>query len=235
MKINEKVLNIPPYLSTTWHLISSIHMTGNLLVVTLKDGNTINIPGLQQEIIDSIFLHHAESLEKGSQDFPIPRGNPSFLQNLNPSAAGPSFQLALGSLDGLNQIMQHNPEQADAPELPRELLQKITSITKILASDDSIILPKAEPSCNCFHCQIARAFAPTEDVLLQAESSEEKDAISDEELQFQQWHIQQTNDQLFIVTNKLDEKEQYQVYLGEPLGCTCGKSGCEHLLAVLKS
>ena len=43
------------------------------------------------------------------------------------------------------------------------------------------------------------------------------------------------NDKLFTVINKLDQQEKYNVFLGEPVGCTCGKQGCEHMLAVLKS
>ena len=47
--------------------------------------------------------------------------------------------------------------------------------------------------------------------------------------------ITQTGDKLFTVVNKLDPQENYHVYLGHPVGCTCGKQGCEHILVVLKS
>lgn len=243
MKINDKALNIPPYLSTTWNQIAAIHMKGSHLVITLKDGDTINIPGLIQENIDAVFHYHAEALEKES-----PISHESIFNNSEPMQAlsetqrmtsTPSFQLAFGTLDGLQHIMQHNPEHSNAPELPIELIQKITAITKILSTDDSLVLPKPEAHCNCFHCQIARAVTPsdTDPILIETQPliEEEKEAVLDEELQFQQWNIQQTNDKLFVVTNKLDENEQYNVYLGEPLGCTCGKEGCEHMLAVLKS
>lgn len=238
MKINDKVLNIPPYLSTTWDQIAAIHMKGSVLAVTLKDGDTVNIPGLKQEAIDSVFHHHADALENST---PIAHEillNETIERQSMTSSSPPPFQLAFSSLDGLNTMMQHNPEQANAPELPTELLQKITSITKILSTDVSMVLPKPEPHCNCFHCQIARALTPEEEHNLLTESFlETKDdvPVSDEELRFQQWTILQTNDKLFIVTNKLDENEHYNVYLGEPVGCTCGMQGCEHILAVLKS
>jgi hypothetical protein len=87
------------------------------------------------------------------------------------------------------------------------------------------------PHCNCFHCQIARVLKPNKEDTQQNEEQE----ISAEDLQFEQWIITHTGDQLYSVINKLDDSEQYNVYLGEPIGCTCGQTGCEHLLAVLKS
>ena len=55
-------------------------------------------------------------------------------------------------------MMQHNPSQADAPDIPPDILQKIGAITKIIApTEEQVFLPKAEPNCNCFHCQIARS------------------------------------------------------------------------------
>ncbi len=234
MKINDKILSIPPYISTSWTFISAIHMKGSLLAVTLIDGDTIHIPGLKQEVIEAVFRFHADFLEKNlMHDDPLlhaPSTNITGIAgfNITPDA---SLRLAFGSLDGINNMMQHNPEQANAPELPQELLQKITAITKILAPDEAI-LPKAEPHCNCFHCQVARALSTIE---LRPAAIEEKETVKDDELQFQQWEIRPMNDKLFTVINKLDQQEKYNVFLGEPVGCTCGKQGCEHMLAVLKS
>ena len=64
MKINEKVLSIPPYISTTWTHISALRMKGNLLSITLTDGETISISGLSQDQINLIFSFHAAHLEK---------------------------------------------------------------------------------------------------------------------------------------------------------------------------
>ena len=63
----------------------------------------------------------------------------------------------------------------------------------------------------------------------------QEEEVTDRDLSFQQWAIEQTGDKLFCVTNKLDRLEKYNVFLGDPVGCTCGIQGCEHILAVLKS
>jgi PhoH-like ATPase len=49
------------------------------------------------------------------------------------------------------------------------------------------------------------------------------------------WGIEQTAEQLYKVTNPLDANEQYNVFLGTPLGCTCGLKNCEHIRAVLNT
>ena len=105
------------------------------------------------------------------------------------------------------------------------------AIAKIISPSEELLLPKSEPGCNCFFCQIARALNPE----LSSSHTTDEPAIADEELQFQQWDIKQTGEKLYSVINRLDEHEKYNVYLGHPIGCTCGKQGCEHILAVLKS
>ena len=128
--------------------------------------------------------------------------------------------------------MQHNPAQANSPDLPEEVLNKVSAIAKIVTPEDMKSLPKAEPHYNCIHCQIARAIH--KGIQNMDGEREDEEEVADEELQFQQWDIKQKGE-LFVVTNRLDTAEQYHVYLGNPVGCTCGKSGCEHIVAVLKS
>lgn len=237
MKINEKVLNLPPYLSTTWFHVAALHMKGNLLVVSLTDGNTVTIPGLPKDIVDSAFRYHALFLENEE----IQTTSPS-IRNQNPEnellfngQSGSTIRFAIGPMGELGQMMQHNPAQANAPDLPSEILQKVSALAKMIAPEDETVLPKPEPSCNCFHCQIARAInhsAREEEI---EPSLEHEEVVHDEELQFQQWTITQTGEKLFSVTSRLDESEKYHVYLGHPVGCTCGQDGCEHILAVLKS
>jgi hypothetical protein len=70
MKINDKIISIPPYISTNWNSIAAIHMKGNLLVVSLVDGDTINIPGLKHETIEMVFNFHALHLEKETNRAP---------------------------------------------------------------------------------------------------------------------------------------------------------------------
>lgn len=229
IKINDKILSIPPYVSTNWSQIAALHMKGSVLAVTLVDGDTLHVPNLTSETVHLIFHYHAIYLEKEHVIKEVDSPNLSLKEIIEQGE--PSIRLAFGSsLEGLGSIMQHNPSQANAPNLPSEILKKVGAIAKIIASDD-LVLPKAEANCNCFYCQIAHVLNPISLV-----SSEEEDVeIKVEELQFQQWTIMQTGDNLFCVVNRLDEYEKYNVYLGEPVGCTCGRQGCEHILAVLKS
>jgi hypothetical protein len=64
---------------------------------------------------------------------------------------------------------------------------------------------------------------------------DDMEEISDDDLKFRDWEIAQTEANLYSVTNPLDPSEHYSVFLGEPLGCTCGSKNCEHIKAVLKS
>jgi hypothetical protein len=156
--------------------------------------------------------------------------------------AGLPFKLGgMQGVEGLGAAMQHNIEHANAPDLPQEILEKIASIATIIAPEDVNEVPQPEPHCNCPHCQIARAINEglgntvrpfSGDEVVQEEIVEK---VLDEELSFQQWEIQQTGDKLFTVVNKLVPEEKYSVFLGEPVGCTCGNEGCEHMLAVLHS
>jgi hypothetical protein len=229
IKITDKILSIPPYISTNWSRIAALHMKGGVLAITLVDGDTLHIPNLKPETVNLIFQHHAVYLEKEQSS--SAGGDSSKIKGMMDEGE-PTIRLAFGtSLDGLGGMMQHNPNQSDAPDLPPEILQKISAIAKIIAPTEELLLPKAEAACNCFHCQIARAINPDTDSAPHAIEHE----VTDEDLSFQQWSIEQTGDKLFSVVNRLDEHEKYNVYLGEPVGCTCGKQGCEHILAVLKS
>jgi hypothetical protein len=228
IKITDKILSIPPYISTSWSRIAALHMKGGVLAITLVDGDTLHIPNLNSETIHLIFQYHAVYLEK--EQITTAHPDLSKLKDMMEQEE-PSIRLAFGSsLDGLGNMMQHNPSQADSPDLPPEILQKIGAIAKIIGPSDEVLLPKGEPGCNCFHCQIARALNPTVPL-----THSEEHEVTEEELQFQQWTITQTGDKLFSVVNRLDDNEKYHVYLGQPVGCTCGKQGCEHILAVLKS
>lgn len=170
----------------------------------------------------------------------VPRSKtPPFLnRSLLEGDGESSLTFGFGTFDSLGSALHHNENQSDIPNLPKEILSKISAIAKIVAPEDGQALPKPEPHCNCTHCQIARAvhegFAETSDVSIRGLAQPEE-VIKDTDLNFQQWDIQQIEEKLFSVTHKLDANEKYRVYLGHPVGCTCGKEGCEHILAVLKS
>lgn len=233
IKINEHVLIIPPYLSTTWNQIVSLQMKENNLIVRLSDETTVSIPNLNEESITSIFEFHAQFLEQltkqASQQLSFPNREALLEKLIGLDSKEPGVHIAFSTMDGMGGAMAHNPEQSNAPDLPKEVLEKITAITKIIAADALDNLPKPETDCNCFFCQLTRAMNPQEQTITIEEQ------VLDEELKFQEWDIEPAGVQLYSVTNKLDGSEKYNVFLGHPVGCTCGKSNCEHIVAVLKS
>ncbi len=225
MKINKKILCIPPHISTPWSNVVSLHMNDQILVVTLADGKLIDIPNLGEPDIELIFAMHATAVEENhslvmEKMMRLPMENP--------------FRLGFSTMDSLGMPIQHDPNQAKAPDLPKEVLEKISAIAKVLSPEERLVAPQGVVDCNCVFCQISRALngLNSKDIDITPISEEE---IKPEELSFQQWEIIQTGDKMYTVSSKLDQVEKYNVYLGHPVGCTCGQAGCEHILAVLKS
>jgi hypothetical protein len=231
MQISPKILNIPPYISTTWDHITSLKtaIDGDtyILCITLKTGESIKVPSLDQPTIKAIFKAHAEAVEQpiagtleGTRDtfrFPIPF----------------SFSIPMskreGPLTSLGNALNHNPEQAALPDIPSEILNNIAIVAKAFGLEDASALPEPEENCNCVYCQLTRAFKKT------TGGNPKEITVSEEELRFRDWEILQSADKLYVVTNPLDANEKYNVFLGDPLGCTCGQKNCEHIKAVLKS
>lgn len=225
-RIDDKILSLPPYVSTAWENVKALYLKETELVVDLVDGTVINIPDLQKEDIEEIFTYHAAFIEKNHQESEMgqkPQGEGAF-----------PFRFAFNSADGITGAMQHNPEQANMPPLPPEMLDKISHIARIVSPEEIESLSPPQPGCNCFYCQITRAIQGSSEKQ-QKNLEDEIEDISEDELRFSQWNIDQVDDKLYEVTNKLDTSEHYQVFLGEPIGCTCGKPNCEHIVAVLKS
>jgi len=222
MQINDKILSIPPYISTSWKNIVSLQVetkpSGLILIIELISGSRVEIPNLDRTAIDHIFKAHADYLDLGSKkNLPLPQ------------SLGLSFPFPVPGMDGFTSVLQHNMEQANSPDLPPELVEKIRELAKTINIDDLSVIPKPEPHCNCPHCQIMRAMIGSE------VSASVEEVVSDEDLKFRTWDIVQQADKIYIVTNPLDLKEHYSVFLGEPLGCTCGQKNCEHIQAVLHS
>ena len=242
MKINEQVLSIPPYISTTWANIASIRMKAAQLSITLNDGDTIHIPCLEKEIIDLIFKTHVEQIEKNNfQELNIKKNrlemetkHLSFLFGENEGRELP-IGFGFATLDGFNTIMQHNPQEMNAPDLPNVLLDKIESIAKMMTPEESVLLPKEVPNCNCFHCQITKTINHFAEKKSDFTIEIFEEPITDLDLQFNQWDVVAAGVDLFTVSNKLDTLEQYSVFLGNPVGCNCGHLNCEHIIAVLKT
>lgn len=230
MHLTDKFFSFPPYISTSWENIAalSINSTGHILV-HLINSDAVTLPLLSSEETQKIFSAHSSFLEKQVLKEP--------LHKKERSSAELPIRIGFGAgMDGVPPSLQHNPAQSQGPDLPPEMLAKVSQISKILMPDELQNLPPAEPHCNCPHCQIVRAISgEVRQVMPPIPPSDDDEEISDTELQFQQWDIAQTGDKLFTVTNKLDPQEKYHVFLGEPIGCTCGEANCEHILVVLKS
>lgn len=226
--ISPKSLTILPYLSTSWENIDAIFAettkSGLTLIVLLKNGTKVEVPNLTESSIEPILRHNAKYLEEKNNKPQNPIIPSSSLK------LGFPMQIGEEGMQMMNSAMQHDPSQSDGPELPKEVLDKIVKISSILGNEEMQMADPVE-NCNCVYCQISRALKGHRKV--EQESIEE--AVQDEELSFRTWDIEQKEKDLYIVTNPLDPHEQYQVFLGNPIGCTCGKNNCEHIQAVLKS
>lgn len=252
MEINPRFISLPPFLSVAWHQVASIHMEEDLLIFTLISGGSIELANLPQEVIQRIFNVHCfymrntpAAVVRPQQQHSLQKDAPQSSSQTNSALAEPpaadipeigGIRLGFTTLDGMGSALQHNPTMADAPDIPHDILNKIAAVTKILAPDESEVVPKAEPNCNCMHCQIVRTIhSELKGVPAKGFEDKQESIVHDEELTFQEWEIKQEADQLFTVIRRLEPKEQYQVFLGQPIGCTCGKEGCEHIVAVLQS
>ncbi len=237
-KINENIICIPPFISTSWDRVTFMQTNqgeeGELsLQLHLDDGSNIYIKNLDKALIDLAFSAHLKYLEQKKEPAAQGEGPLGFLQQALGLSAEQieSMPLRFGvsgvpGFENLEMAMQHNLAQADTPDLPNEVLEKISGIAKMVTNGDLGNFPKPEPHCNCPHCQLARAVHGIE----KEHTAEE---ITDEDLLFRDWEIKESGENLYVVTNPLDPKEQYNVYLGTPVGCTCGESHCEHIKAVL--
>jgi hypothetical protein len=222
VKITTTLLSIPPYLSTTWKNISTLHVREeqgiSVLTVILQNKTEIEIPNLDQETLAEILETHSKAIEESSKN-----------ELLNPFESPFSFSLPIKSdlpFDTLGSPMQHNPDQAHLPPIPTEVLKKIGTVVKAFGLEDLSALAKPEPHCHCMYCQVIRSLDG---------SDSEEEVVADADLTFRDWEIVETGDKLYSVTNPLDQNEHYSVYLGTPLGCTCGSKNCEHIRAVLNS
>jgi len=213
MQITSTMLNVPPYISTTWEHIISLRTEHDVLYISLKSGESIAIPGLDKSTLETIFEAHARYLENANKEitFDIP---------YNSLKAGGLTTLA---------AMRHIPEESELPDLPVDLLEKIAMLTKSFGGEEAQMMTPSDSTCNCTFCQLARAITNLSDTNL------EEEKIADEDLAFRDWQIEQIDAQLYRVTSPLDPNEQYKVFLGEPLGCNCGENHCEHIKAVLQS
>lgn len=205
-------------------------------MVSLQDGTVCSIPDLPEETINTIFSTHARASETTGAE----TGDVSMLVGDLRSGMKDLFGLfsKLGdpSISSLGKILEHDPENSGLPDLPEEMVKKVELLLNIIPKEDILEMPEAEPGCNCMYCQINRILRQ-EHSLHEEESDSllSEEPVEETELEFSQWNVENIDDKLYKVTNKLDPKEEYRVFLGDPIGCTCGKAHCDHVLAVLRS
>ena len=220
MKITPKILSIPPFISTSWENVLSIHVQTNdtnpTVIISLQDGSKIQVPNLTQLEIDEIFYAHVNSSETKTQDNAIKHESISFAIPV-PSDISPEEMISSN--------LQHNPEQSHLPPIPPHILEKIATLIKTLNLEENPFSEEPSFNCNCIYCQLAKT--------IHSEDSEE--IIDDADLTFRDWEISQKEDKLYHVVNPIDKNEYYDVFLGNPIGCTCGCKNCEHIKAVLNS
>jgi hypothetical protein len=247
VKIDEKLICIPPYISATWDQVTFLQTEEDpethlfTLIIHLMEGKAVCIPHLDSSIIDIAFGAHIKFLErksitsskqKGGEDQKTIGALLQQVTGLSPEQlANIPIRFGISGLEGMPglEVLQHNVSQANTSDIPPEVLEKITGMIKMMTNSEIAHFPKPEPHCNCPHCQVARS------IHNQKKDEEIDDSISDEELKFRDWEIIKKGDQLYVVTNPLDPKEHYSVFLGSPVGCTCGQAHCEHIRAVLYS
>jgi len=244
MKINSKILSIPPFISTSWKNIASLHIENQqstlVLIVTLVNGTRIEVPHLDPLVIEAIFTTHTSVLEQEEKG-----ASPARMPLMRPPMNFPfsqeqiiSMELPLKNMinmENFGTLLQHNPEAADTPDLPPDVLDKISQLSQTLGIEDPNAIPKPEPHCNCMRCQIARAMQKGLNGETEQGKAEPEEIVTDEDLKFRTWDVAQTGENLYLVSNPIDTKEHYNVYLGEPIGCTCGQAQCEHVRAVLNT
>jgi hypothetical protein len=256
MKINRKILSIPPYISTSWEQVLALkteRQTQDLLElqISLKDGSTIKIPEMTDLVVEAIFSSHAKHLENPTTENKAQKENSFFMKEppsttlilegpfpFSPGLLENPFLLGGGSMENLKNFMpvfQHDPEKSQEEILfPQSLIDKIVKVMKTLGVDKLNSLPKPEPHCNCPFCQISRSLRNS----LEKDSTEVEEEIQESDLSFRSWIIQPTSKSTYTVTHPDALHESYTVDLGSessPLSCSCGCNRCEHIRAVLSS
>src|SRR3989339_1424676 len=113
MRINHKVLSIPPYVSTSWKNISSLQSKKDneqhSLLVYLQDGSCILIPNLEEVVVQAIFAAHAKymELDKVSAQTSDIKKQPAPFQDSN---SGIKFF----EIENISSMLCHNEQEKNA-------------------------------------------------------------------------------------------------------------------------
>src|SRR5581483_11628008 len=117
------------HISTTWDHITSLKtaIDGDtyILCVTLKTGESIKVPRLDQPTIKAIFKAHAEAVEQ-----PIEEATEALPKFPIPFTFSIPMSKREGLIPSLGNALNHNPDQASLPDIPSEILNNIAIIAK---------------------------------------------------------------------------------------------------------
>ena len=237
MKLTPKIFSIPPYISTRWEFVLSLRVTDDVLIVTLKDGTVCTIPNLPKETIEQIFTFHTEAEEVQDRERenlqPLLESMKTGFKDLMQMLS----KLGANAAGSIGKALEHDPQNANLPELPPDMVKKVQLLLNVIPKEDVLAMPEGVPGCHCMYCQINGILRRSigigeENVPDELEGSE---PVEEKDLQFSEWNVESIGDKLYKVSNKLNQNEEYRVFLGDPIGCTCGRPHCEHVLAVLRS
>jgi hypothetical protein len=239
MRINHKVLSIPPYLSTSWKNISSLQSKQegdkHSLIIQLQNGSTIEVPDLESLVIQAIFDAHAKHVELENKASKATTEE----KKVKPQIKDTPTSIKFFEFENMNAMLSHNESERNSPNLPPYVLSKVESISEDmgLADSDSATLPYPEKNCNCPYCQIAKAIQKKHNTktITPFQDDDEDDEVTEKDLSFTSWIIRPLENNFYSVIHPDSPEKEYQVFLGTPIGCTCGSSQCEHIRAVLST
>ncbi len=249
-----KHFSIPLRFSANWSDVTAISFDNDELKICLNSGQEVFFKDLDLKTVDNIFKQHSkyisslENQEASEKQTPQKKSNeaPSPTEQTNQDHTFEVLQKGLkevvsmtmklgGSAIGeLGAILEHNPAHAELPPLPQDMAERMKVLSNIIPKEDLEAMNPPIEGCNCLYCQIQRIIRNESSKTFET-SPHEEDAVDDKELEFSEWQVTSIGDKLYSVVNKLDTNEEYRVFLGEPMGCTCGRPHCEHIVAVLRS
>ncbi len=235
---SEKLLSIPPFFATSWDQVAALKATETSLHIYLKSGQEVILPGVDSKTVQSIFLKFNHLVE-GSIKFQLPEKTEQdkafeAIQKGLKEVLSLTMKLGISALGKIETVLEHNPGHAQLPPLPAEMIDRIQVLANIIPKEDLAAMSPPIAGCNCLYCQIQRIIRSKEPSI-EIGHADKEEVVEDQELQFSEWSVTPIADKLYKVNNKLDPHEEYQVFLGDPMGCTCGKPHCEHIIAVLRS
>jgi hypothetical protein len=123
-------------------------------------------------------------------------------------------------------FLEHDPDLKDSSPIPEEVKTRLASLINHLPQIENIKLPQPHPDCFCPHCQLM--------ILLNSEQNQD-DIVSDDDLKFATWIIEEIQQKQFKVIHPYNENDFHLVSLDNPIHCSCCQMDCEHIEHILRN